>query len=73
MLAGGPISWKSKKQTCVVLSSNEAEFIAASETARQAVWLEKAVFDFGIGGLKNAMRYIFFCSQDKDRTRQKTS
>lgn len=27
MLAGGPISWKSEKQTCVALSSNEAEFM----------------------------------------------
>jgi Reverse transcriptase (RNA-dependent DNA polymerase) len=45
MLAGGPISWKSKKQTCVALSSNEAEFIAASETARQAVWLRRLLID----------------------------
>ena len=46
-LAEGPISWKSRKQTCVALSSNEAEYVAASETARQATWIRWLITDNG--------------------------
>jgi hypothetical protein len=38
---GGPISWKSKKQPIVALSSMEAEYIALSEAAKEALWLKK--------------------------------
>ena len=39
MLAGSPISWQAKKQTCVATSSNEAEYMATSEAAKEAHWL----------------------------------
>lgn len=35
-----PISWCSQKQSTVALSSCEAEFMAATEAARQAIWLQ---------------------------------
>jgi hypothetical protein len=35
------ISWFSKKQTSVELSTTEAEYIAACSTSNQAVWLQK--------------------------------
>lgn len=38
-LAGGAISWKSKKQTSVAQSSMEAEYIAANEAVKDGVWL----------------------------------
>jgi hypothetical protein len=40
-LAGGAISWCSKKQDSVALSSMEAEYIAASEAVKEAVWLKE--------------------------------
>ncbi|BAT90088.1 hypothetical protein VIGAN_06126200 [Vigna angularis var. angularis] len=41
MLNGSPISWCSKKQPVVALSSCEAEYIAGSYAACQGVWLEE--------------------------------
>jgi hypothetical protein len=36
---GSPISWASKRQQCVALSTAEAEYVAASEAAKEGIWL----------------------------------
>lgn len=41
LLAGSPISWQAKKQTCIATSSNEAEYMAASEAAKEACWIRR--------------------------------
>jgi hypothetical protein len=38
-LYGFPVIWSSKKQSCVALSSSEAEYIAMCEAGRSAIWL----------------------------------
>ena len=38
-LAGGAISWHSKRQQLVAKSSTEAEYVAASEAAAEGVWI----------------------------------
>ena len=40
-LGGATISWKSKRQTVVALSSTEAEYIALCLATQQVVWLRK--------------------------------
>ena len=40
-LGDSPISWCSTKQEIVALSSCEAEFMAATEAAKQAIWLQE--------------------------------
>eukprot|EP00965_Chrysotila_dentata_P156960 5185800-Pleurochrysis_carterae.AAC.1 len=42
------ISWASKKQPSVALSSCEAEIIAASEATKEAVYLRTLLADPGI-------------------------
>ena len=44
MLANGPISWKSHKQTLTASSTMEAEFIACYEATCHAVWLNNFIF-----------------------------
>ena len=43
----GAISWSSKKQETIALSSSEAEYIAATSAACQAVWLRRVLVDLG--------------------------
>lgn len=45
LFAGGPISWQSKRQLTVAISSTEAEIVAASETAREIVWMKRILKD----------------------------
>jgi hypothetical protein len=43
----GCISWASKRQVTVALSSTEAEYMSASMAAREAVWLRQLLVDVG--------------------------
>ncbi|CAM6086082.1 unnamed protein product [Calypogeia fissa] len=47
-LAGGCVSWRSTKQKCISQSSTEAEYVAAAEATKEAIWLNKLVRDLGI-------------------------
>jgi hypothetical protein len=38
LLAGGAVSWSSKKQATVALSTAEAEYVAATHAAKQILW-----------------------------------
>ena len=46
-LGSGAVSWSSKKQDTVALSSSETEYMAATSSACQATWLRKILADFG--------------------------
>lgn len=45
---GNTISWSSKKQTSVAMSSSEAEYVALSCDAAEAIWLTGILGDLGV-------------------------
>jgi hypothetical protein len=45
--ANGPLSWSSKQQVVVALSSCEAEYLACSHCARQIIWLRSLFQELG--------------------------
>ncbi|XP_070049022.1 secreted RxLR effector protein 161-like [Nicotiana tomentosiformis] len=47
-LNGGAVRWKSFKQATVVDSVTEAEYIAASEAAKEAIWMKKFLNELGV-------------------------
>ncbi|CAK9816458.1 Retrovirus-related Pol polyprotein from transposon TNT 1-94 [Anthophora quadrimaculata] len=47
VLAGGPVSWKSKKQSSVSLSTMEAEYVALSEISREIVYMNRLLNHIG--------------------------
>ncbi|KAK9036819.1 hypothetical protein V6N11_021746 [Hibiscus sabdariffa] len=47
-LNGGVVSWKSSKQDTVANSTTESEYIAASEAAKEAVWIKKFITGLGV-------------------------
>ena len=38
-MGGGPVSWKSRKQICVALSTAEVEYMSLTILAQEAIWL----------------------------------
>ena len=45
MMARGPITWLSKKQGIVALSTTEAEYVALSTATQESVWLRRLLMD----------------------------
>jgi hypothetical protein len=48
MLGGGAVSWQAKKQTTVALSSVEAEYMAASQATKEALWWRMLLRELGM-------------------------
>ena len=47
-LSGAAVSWKSSKQTCIVISTMEYEFIALDKVGEEAEWLHQFLEDIPI-------------------------
>ena len=48
ILNDGAVSWKSSKQQIVSGLITEAEYIAASEAIKEAIWMKKFIIDLGV-------------------------
>jgi len=38
-ISGAAVNWRSKKQTCVALSTVEAEYMALAHAMQEAIWI----------------------------------
>ncbi|KAL0291885.1 UNVERIFIED_CONTAM: Retrovirus-related Pol polyprotein from transposon TNT 1-94 [Sesamum radiatum] len=45
LLSGGPISWASKKQSCITYSTMESEFVALAAAGKDAEWLRNLIHE----------------------------
>ncbi|GJV52367.1 retrotransposon protein, putative, ty1-copia subclass [Tanacetum coccineum] len=48
ILNGDVVDWKSTKQIILAISSSEAEYIAASDASKEAVWVRKFISGLGV-------------------------
>ncbi|XP_050259166.1 secreted RxLR effector protein 161-like [Quercus robur] len=59
-LGGGPISWRSTKQSCSADSTMEAEYVVACKAAKEAVWLKKFLSDLGVMRMEQVPITLFY-------------
>lgn len=55
-IGSAPVSWRSKKQSCVALSSAEAEYVALACAAQEAMWLRQLLSEIS-GGAETILIY----------------
>ncbi|GJR79267.1 retrotransposon protein, putative, ty1-copia subclass [Tanacetum coccineum] len=48
VLNGGAVDWKSTKQSIFVTSSTDAEYIAAFDASKEAVWIRKFIYGLNV-------------------------
>jgi hypothetical protein len=45
MIGGGAISWSSKRQLRITLSTTEAEYMASTQAIKKTIWITKLIMD----------------------------
>ena len=76
-ISGGPVSWQSRMQTSVALSSMEAEYMAASAATQEAMWLNRLLHQLGFRTPRPTVLYednkaaILFADHPGDHRRSK--
>ncbi len=55
MMGGGTISWSSKRQPTIVLSTTEVEYMASMQATKEAIWIAKFMKELGYMKKKKAM------------------
>ena len=54
--SGVVVSWQSRLQKCVALSTTEAEYIAIIETSKDLLWMKKFLQELGL----HQERYLLY-------------
>ncbi|GJU87271.1 hypothetical protein Tco_1294817 [Tanacetum coccineum] len=67
--AGGAVSWQSRLQKCVALSTTEAEYVAATEACKELLWLKKFLQELGF---KQQRYAVLYDNQSQNDTSQGT-
>lgn len=57
--SGGALSWQSRLQKCIALSTTEAEFIAMTEASKELLWMKKFLGELGFV----QKIYVLFCDK----------
>jgi hypothetical protein len=52
-----PVIWKSKKQSCISLSTQEAEYVAMGECTKELQWLENLLTESGLSSVQFSSVY----------------
>ncbi|KAL0282075.1 UNVERIFIED_CONTAM: Retrovirus-related Pol polyprotein from transposon TNT 1-94 [Sesamum radiatum] len=63
-LNGGVVAWKSSKQDTTTDSTTEAEYIAASKAAKEAVWMKNYIQELGVVP-RIAEPVVIFCDNNE--------
>jgi hypothetical protein len=77
MFAGAAVSWCSRKQSSVTLSSMESEYVALSEASQELVWLRILLKELGepcqgpVTVLEDNQSCITFASSERTSRRSK--
>ncbi|CAH1109761.1 unnamed protein product [Psylliodes chrysocephalus] len=66
-IGNGPVSWCSKRQRSVSLSTTEAEYVAASEATKEAIWIQQLLNDIGEKEVSNIPIKLFIDNQSAIR------
>lgn len=61
ILSGSPISWESRKQRTVAMSSTEAEYMALSEATKEGIRLRNLLLELGFGEIA---KISIFCDSN---------
>ncbi|GJX42397.1 retrotransposon protein, putative, ty1-copia subclass [Tanacetum coccineum] len=60
VLIGGDVNWESTKQSILATSSIEAEYIAASDDSKKAVWIRKFISRLGVVPINEVPMKMYF-------------
>ena len=57
-LAGGAISWQSRKQQTIALSTTKVEYVAMALASKEGLWIQRLLQEMGISKLPPFTLYI---------------
>ena len=59
-ISGSIVSWASKKQSTVALSSKEAEYMALTQATKEAIWFRRLLQELGFQSQKSAAPTLIY-------------